>query len=78
MSLVPVTCVVCKCLFSIPRELFQTAQRSDAVTFFCPYGHALHFPSVKQITKEKEEKSRQIGDNVISMKEYREKLKGDL
>lgn len=77
MTLVPVTCVVCKCLFSIPRELFQTAQRSDEITFYCPYGHALHFPSVKQITKEKEEKKKVEG-KVISMQEYREKLKGDM
>ena len=37
------TCCKCKCKFAIPDALYEAAQASSAINFYCPYGHIQHF-----------------------------------
>lgn len=32
-------CASCKCEFGFPDALEETARASEAITFYCPYGH---------------------------------------
>lgn len=36
-------CSRCMCDFALPYELFVAAHHSEAIYFYCPYGHVQHF-----------------------------------
>jgi len=36
-------CCTCRCLFALPIELYVAAHHSEAIHFYCPYGHVQHF-----------------------------------
>lgn len=37
------TCWKCKTSYWLPIGLYDSAQASDKISFFCPYGHSAHF-----------------------------------
>lgn len=36
-------CPICDSRLAIPKSLFDVACRNPKVSFYCAYGHALHF-----------------------------------
>jgi hypothetical protein len=38
-------CAQCGCEFYLPDDLYRAAKCSEAILFYCPYGHPQHFPN---------------------------------
>ena len=36
-------CCTCKTDFTLPKNLYDTAKKSEKIVFYCPYGHPQHF-----------------------------------
>lgn len=37
------SCAKCKCAMWMPMPLEQSARASEKISFYCPYGHSLHY-----------------------------------
>lgn len=52
-------CIVCKCPVWLPDALYETAQRSAKVTFYCGHGHSMCFAQGEsEETKLRRERAR--------------------
>ena len=38
-------CCKCKCQMWLPRDLYEAARHSPAISVFCAYGHSQHYPA---------------------------------
>lgn len=57
-----IECCKCKCKFVLPQALYTAANASDAISFYCPYGHGQHFKSPRTLAEE--ERVRQERDRL--------------
>ncbi len=48
-------CATCGCEVWLPDSLHDAARHSPSITFYCAYGHGLHFKEpIKQVPKKEE------------------------
>lgn len=40
-----VNCHRCATQYLLPDELYKAAKSSESINFYCPYGHAAHYPA---------------------------------
>lgn len=53
-----IDCANCALLFAIPKRLEQ-ARRNDHESFYCPNGHANHYPGKSELEKARDELAKQ-------------------
>lgn len=58
------TCCVCGTAFAMSQHLYEAAQHSPSIAFYCPYGHSQHFVKTR---KERNEEAPKNTATLISI-----------
>lgn len=68
-------CCRCKTEFYLPDELYHSAKRSPAISFWCPYGHEQHFAAgetdEQKLRRERDRLKQQLAERDDAIAEQR-------
>lgn len=69
-------CYRCHAPLYLPRELYEAAKRSPAISFFCAYGHEAHYPAgeteADKLRRERDRLAQRIAERDDEIKRQRE------
>jgi len=71
-----INCHRCSTPYLLPEELYKAAKASETINFYCPYGHAAHYPAGEteeiRLRRERDRLAQQIAykdDRIKSLKD---------
>lgn len=73
-------CWQCKCDVWLPDALYDSARHSEAISFFCAYGHSAHFPKgetdEQKLRRERDRLTQRLAEKDDEIKCQRELREG--
>lgn len=81
MGLVTISaCAQCRCMFSMPEELYRSAKCSPSISFYCPFGHSNHYPAgeteAEKFRRERDLLAQRVAEKDDEIKRQRDLREG--